>query len=60
MVFYTLETQKRIGIFHLDGTSAYGLSYLDDVPFEWLEQAVHGLETMLPFCVKSLGASFAW
>lgn len=38
--------------FQLEGTGAYGLSYLDDIPFEWLEQAVHGLETMLPFCVK--------
>ena len=38
--------------FQLDGTSLYGLSYLDDIAFEWLEQAIHGLETMLPFCVK--------
>lgn len=38
--------------FHLDGTSTYGLSYLDDIAFEWLEQAIHGLETMRPFCVK--------
>lgn len=38
--------------FHLDETGTYGLSYLDDIPFEWLEQAIHGLETMLPFCVK--------
>ena len=38
--------------FQLDGTSLYGLSYLDDIAFEWLDQAIHGLETMLPFCVK--------
>lgn len=38
--------------FHLDNTGVYGLSYLDDIPFEWLDQAIHGLETMLPFCVK--------
>lgn len=38
--------------FSLEGTSAYGLSYLDDIAFEWIDQAIHGLETMLPFCVK--------
>lgn len=38
--------------FQLNGTSLYELSYLDDIAFEWLEQAIHGLETMLPFCVK--------
>ncbi len=38
--------------FQLEGTSVYGLSYLDDIAFEWLEQAIHGLETMRPFCVK--------
>lgn len=38
--------------FQLNGTSIYGLSYLDDIAFDWLEQAIHGLETMLPFCVK--------
>ena len=38
--------------FKLDGTLRYELSYLDDIAFEWLEQAIHGLETMLPFCVK--------
>lgn len=38
--------------FHLEGTSTYSLSYLDDIAFEWVEQAIHGLETMLPFCVK--------
>ena len=38
--------------FQLEGTSVYGLSYLDDIAFEWLTQAIHGLETMLPFCVK--------
>lgn len=38
--------------FQLDGTSVYSLSYLDDIAFEWVTQAIHGLETMLPFCVK--------
>lgn len=38
--------------FQLENTSLYGLSYLDDIAFEWVEQAIHGLETMLPFCVK--------
>ncbi len=38
--------------FQLDGTSEYGLSYLDDIAFEWAEQAIHGLKTMRPFCVK--------
>ena len=31
--------------FQLDGTSTYGLSYLDDIAFEWVDQAIHGLET---------------
>lgn len=38
--------------FQLEQTSAYALSYLDDIAFEWVDQAIHGLETMLPFCVK--------
>ena len=38
--------------FGLEGTSTYGLSYLDDIAFEWLDQAIHGLETLSPFCVK--------
>ena len=38
--------------FQLDGTSIYGLSYIDDIAFEWVAQAIHGLETMMPFCVK--------
>ena len=38
--------------FSLEGTASYGLSYLDDIAFEWVEQAIHGLETLLPFCVK--------
>ncbi len=38
--------------FQLDDTSKYKLSYLDDIAFDWLNQAIHGLETMLPFCVK--------
>ena len=38
--------------FQLEGTGVYGLSYLDDIAFEWVERAIHGLETMRPFCVK--------
>lgn len=38
--------------FHLEGTSAYSLSHMVDIPIEWLDQAIHGLETMQPFCVK--------
>lgn len=38
--------------FHLERISKYGLSYLDDIAFEWIEQAIHGLETMQPFTVK--------
>ncbi|MBD5146167.1 MAG: hypothetical protein HDT21_09740 [Ruminococcus sp.] len=38
--------------FQLEGTSVYSLSYLDDIAFKWVEQAIHGLETLLPFCVK--------
>lgn len=38
--------------FSLEGTGTYALSYLDDIAFEWIDQAIHGLETMLPFCVK--------
>ena len=38
--------------FQLDGTSIYGLSYIDDIAFEWVVQAIHGLETLMPFCVK--------
>lgn len=38
--------------FSLSGTSVYSLSYLDDIAFEWIEQAIHGLDVLLPFCVK--------
>ena len=38
--------------FSLEGTSVYPLSYLDNIPFEWLDDAIHGLETLNPFCVK--------
>jgi hypothetical protein len=33
-------------------TYRFDLSYLDDVAFEWVEQAIIGLETLQPFCVK--------
>lgn len=38
--------------FQLPGTSKYRLSYLRDVPFEWLDQAIHGLESLYPFTVE--------
>lgn len=38
--------------FSLIDTSAFELSYLDDIALEWLDQAIRGLETMYPFCVK--------
>ena len=38
--------------FQLNGTSAYQLSYLDDIAFTWLDQAIRCLETIHPFCVK--------
>ena len=38
--------------FQLKDTSRYALSYLNDIAFQWVDQAIHGLETLLPFCVK--------
>ena len=37
--------------FKLENTSKYILGYEDNIPFDWLKQAIHGLETGLPFCV---------
>ena len=31
------------------GESCYSLSYLSNIPLEWLERAIFGLETLLPF-----------
>ena len=31
------------------GKSNYSLSYLSNIPIEWLERAIFGLETLLPF-----------
>ena len=31
------------------GESNYFLSYLSNIPLEWLERAIFGLETLLPF-----------
>ena len=36
--------------FSLGGVEA-DLSYLTNVPIEWLDQAIHGLETLKPFAV---------
>lgn len=33
------------------GESSYSLSYLSNIPLEWLERAIFGLETLLPFDV---------
>ena len=38
--------------FKLEGTSYYELSFLDDIAFDWLREAIHGLENLMPFCVK--------
>ena len=41
--------------FSLDDTCIYGLSYLGDIAFEWLDQAIHGLETMLSLmCINDV------
>lgn len=34
------------------GTKTYGLSYLTDIPTQWLRAAIYGLENMAPFVVK--------
>ena len=31
------------------GEGSYSLSYLSNIPLEWLERAIVGLETLLPF-----------
>lgn len=38
--------------FKLDGTNIYRLSYTDDIAFKWLDESIHGLENLSPFCVK--------
>ena len=47
-------TQPEYGwtYFGLEGTPRYLLSYLDDIAFDWLEEAIHGLERFTPFCVQ--------
>lgn len=35
-------------------SNEYSLSYLTDVALEWIEQAIHGLETLHPFTVYGL------
>ncbi len=37
------------------GESSYSLSYLSNIPMEWLESAIFGLETLLPFEVYGYG-----
>ena len=39
--------------FRLEGTSLWVLSYITDIPFEWLYRAVHGLEADEPFFVEA-------
>ena len=34
------------------GKSCYSLSYLSNIPLEWLDRAIWGLETLLPFEVS--------
>lgn len=33
------------------GESTYALSYLTNVPVQWLDEAIHGLKTLRPFVV---------
>lgn len=33
------------------GEQKYSLSYLTKIPIDWLDQAIHGLETLSPFTV---------
>ena len=33
---------------------SFALSYLTNIPCEWLDQAIHGLETLLPFTVHGV------
>lgn len=34
--------------------NSFSLSYLTNIPHEWLDQAIHGLETLLPFTVHGV------
>lgn len=34
------------------GESCYGLSYITNIPLEWLDRAIFGLESLLPFEVR--------
>ena len=45
------ETEYGWTKFRLEGTGDYWLGYLTDVPFKWLDAAIHGLETMSGFSV---------
>lgn len=38
--------------FQLNDTELYSLSNIDDIAFDWIEQAINGLSTDNPFCVK--------
>ena len=38
--------------FKLKDTNSYDLSYLSDIPYEWVEAAICGLQMDMPFCVK--------
>lgn len=33
------------------GSESYALSYLNDIPIEWLDQAIHGMKILAPFTV---------
>lgn len=37
--------------FQLAGSPCYPLSYLTDIPADWLDQAIHGLTALQPFVV---------
>lgn len=38
--------------FQLEGTSVYQLCHLNEIACDWVEKAIHGLESLTPFCVK--------
>ncbi|NLL90798.1 MAG: hypothetical protein GX222_00040 [Ruminococcaceae bacterium] len=38
--------------FQLEGSGVYWLSYLVELPLNWVDKAIRGLETLDPFCVN--------
>lgn len=40
--------------FSLNGTSTFSLSYIEDIAFYWIEQAMDALKYHKPFCVEGV------